>query len=442
MRIAVASAFGCGVGLWKRLADEGNEVMVYIGDSEGGPVVSHRKVGQGIVQRTDSWYGLLAWAKEKESMMLFDSSGLGNFADQARRAGVHVIGSGSFMDRLEKDRLFGQHIAERAGVKIPPYKEFGSLDETIAFARNGLETGVYFKSDTYIDSDATHGADDSEELVEYLTWLKTKTRNKIKNILQEKIDGFALSTARWWNGRSWIGPYEWTYERKKFMPGDVGPSTGCSLNAVGFYEDENPLIAQALNWEETTSDFLKNEAPPGLYDINAIVNEGEAYFLEWTPRFGWDSEGTSFLLYPNFSEHLWHVATGQGEFEQSDEIGFSIRLSVPPYPWEHGERDEKGTCVGVPIRGETGDLWSEGFVAYEVMQDEHGLAVAAPEGLVGLSAAVGSSVESLAQETLDFAKDLRIPGLQYRNDAGACILEDAERTIEEGFDDIPDGLLN
>lgn len=423
-------------------------------EKNGSPelLTSHRRVGEGIVPLVDGWFQLLDWAKTGArsgipTLMLFDSSGLGRFADDARRAGVYVVGGGTFADKTEKDRGYGANIAEAAGMKAPKVREFKSVDDTLAFARSGkLTHPVYWKTDAYIDADATHCAETADELVEYLSWIKTRTRSGIYNVLEEKKDGIALSTARWWNGRAWVGPYEWTLEHKKFMAGDVGPGTGCSLNAVGFYEDEAPEIAAALKWDALTPLFLKHDAPPGLYDVNAIVSDGEAFFLEWTNRFGYDSEGTSLTqLYGQLCEWLWYVGTGQGDggaLYEDGELAVGIRLSVPPYPWEHGERDEKGSCVGVPVNGETGNLWSDGFVAYQVAYEEAaGLSVAAPEGLVGLSAARGESLSELADETLEFAKKgLRIPGCQFRNDAGAVLADDAREVWEAGFPLTP-GLL-
>jgi phosphoribosylamine--glycine ligase len=453
VRVAIASAFACGVGVYRRLVDEGCNVLLWRGTEKAGSpelLYSHRKVGLNIVPLCDSWHELLAWAKAgmvsgEPTIMLFDSSGLGRFADDARRAGVHVVGGGGFMDRLEKDRGFGANVANQAGMLAPSVVEFKSLDATLDYARSGkLDRPVYWKTDTYIDGDATHKADDADELIEYLSWIKTRARNEIHNVLQDKLDGVALSTGRWWNGRAWVGPYLYTFERKKFMAGEIGPSTGCSLNAVGFYEDEDPLIAQATHWDALTPLFLGREAPVGWYDVNAIVAKDEAYFLEWTPRFGWDSEGTSLtLLYENLSTWLWYVATGQGDGGGTKPgIGFSIRLSVPPAPWEYGERDERGSAVGIPVRGDVGDLWSKGFVGYELAWEQDlGLHVAAPEGLVGLSAAYGDAVSDLAEQTLSFAKErLRVPGLMFRNDAGEAVTEDAEKACAEGFDDLHEGL--
>lgn len=448
MRVAIASPFACGVGIWKRLADEGHDVLVWCGDYKDGPrmLTSHRHVGRGIVPRTDSWETLLDFARDGArqgpTIMLFDGSGLGELADIARKAGVHVIGGGTFCDRLESDRAFGRKIATQAGMQHPPYMEFASIDDTIAFAQTKLDRPVYFKTDAYIDADATKGADDPDELVEYLEWIKTKARPGTKNLLEQKMDGPALSTGRWWNGRAWVGKYLGDWERKKFLAGDIGPSTGCALNAVWFYDDE-PEIARSLCWEALTPLFIKHEAPPGWYDVNAILNEGTAYYLEWCGRFGWDSEGLALCtLYDDLGAFLWSVATGQGELAVRDEIALSVRLSVPPYPSEHIARDDKASSHGVPVKGKVGDLWSGGFIGYQLQHDEEtGLTVAGAEGIVGLSAARGYSVEEMSETILDFAKDgLRVPGLQYRNDVADCVVDDTKKAAEMGFTDLPEGL--
>lgn len=451
--MAIASNFGTGAGLWRRLVDEGCDVLVWIGelDSQKSPqiLLSHRKVGIGIVPRTDSWSTLLEFAKTGmraniPTVMLFDSSGLGALADDARAAGVHVIGGGKFCDRLEFDREFGQRIASDAGCALPPYQQFNSIDETIAFARTSLDQPVYWKTDTYIKADATKGCDTPDELIEYLEGIKREARPNIKNILQAKIDGPALSTGRWWNGKAWVGPYSGDWERKKLMAGEIGPATGCSFNAVWWYEQDCPLIAHATCWDGLTPLFLKQNAPAGFYDVNCVLSDGQAFFLEWCARLGWDSEPLGMCtLYDNLSEFLWSIATGQGDGGGlRTELALSVRLSVPPYPSENVGRDDKASCVGVQVAGDTGNLWGDGFVAYELQHDdEKGLTMAAPEGIVGLSVARGFSLEELGETTLEFAKKcLRVPGLQYRNDAAECIAEDTKKAAEAGFDDLHEGL--
>jgi hypothetical protein len=238
-----------------------------------------------------------------------------------------------------------------------------------------------------------------------------------------------------------VGPYIGIIEHKKFMSGDIGPSVGCSFNAVWFYPEVKPMTAISLNWDRLTELFLKHEAPPGLYDANAILCNGETHFLEWCARLGYDSEPASQLLIKDLGKWLWWVATAQGEQpEIREEIALSIHLSVPPYPSEIG-RDQKGSPVGLRIDGEVGNLYSDGFIAYEVGVKDGVLTLAAPSGSVGLSAAIGDSLEELGEQTLDFAKKkLRVAGLMFRNDAAEMIRKDAETAREEGFTDFPEGL--
>lgn len=441
MRVAIASSFGCATSWWRRLVDEGHDVRVWIQPQ------SHKTVADGIVPKAGAYDDLLSWAKEgslrrEPTIFLFDSSGLGEKADEARRWGLRVVGGGSFCDKLEKDRLFGQKIAEKAGARVPPYQEFSSISECCSAAEKLGDTGTFFKTDRYIDGDATHGADSGAEMTEYLRGLIGRAGGHGRCILQEKIGGVPLSTARWWNGVRFVGPYEGTYENKKLMNDNVGPATGCSFNAVWFYEDEHPRIAELLGWEALEDDFRKHEAPPGLYDINVMVDdEGEAWYLEWTPRLGYDSEMTSARLIPNLGAHLYAIATGREMPAVYDELAYAVRIGVPPYPSEHVQKDDKASSDGVTVNGADG-LWSDFFIPYCVKDDPNGqLVVAGPEGLVGLSLATGDSLEDLHEQVIDYAKKgLRVPGAMFRTDGAKDTAEQAEKLLEAGIEVHP-GLL-
>lgn len=439
MRIGIASYFGCGLSIWTRLQAEGHDVRVWIQPQ------SHKSIGEGIITHAGQFPELLAWCKDgarsgTPTLMLFDSSNLGDKADEARKAGLAVVGGGSFCDKLEKDRDFGFKIAREAGCNIPEFKEFPSISATMAWAKSQEIPPVFWKTDKYLTGDTTHGAENSAELVEYLEGVQRDFGDRIKNIVQKKIDGTPLSTARWWNGKDWVGPYEGTYENKKFMNDDVGPSTGCSFNAVWFYDEEEPKIARLLGWEKLSDSFRKNEAPAGLYDINAVVDhEGEAWFLEWTPRFGYDSEPTSFRLIPDLGAHLYCVAYGHTPAEPSGSLAYALRLSVPPYPWEHGSKDDKGSAHGTRVLGVDG-LWDGNFIGYCLRIGDLGLECAGPEGVVGLSLAVGEDVEDLGQETLDYAKSLNVAGLGYRTDGAKDCAEKGAELAAAGIDVHP-GLL-
>jgi phosphoribosylamine-glycine ligase len=419
-----------------RLQDEGCDVLVWI-DRDKPPTDKIAHVGDGLVEKARSWDDLLAWAKEgmqsgEPTLILFDASGMGEKADEARAAGVYTVGGGSFMDKLESNREFGQQIAEAAGCKLPPFVAFNSLSSVKKFAETLGATPVYFKTDSYLSADDTRKCEHGAALYRYMDELQAEYRDKIKCIVQKKIDGVPLSTGRWWNGKAWIGLYLWDIEHKALMNDDVGPSTGCSFNAVGFYADESPRIAQQLGWEKLTSEFLKHEAPPGWYDINAVVTEDDAYFLEWTPRLGYDSEMTSFRLVGDLSKQLWAVATGQEPSVHSSNIAYSVRMWIPPYPWEFTEWTDTHSNLGTRIHNWGEELWAGNFVPYQVRMVGDNLEIGSTEGIVGLAIAVGTDLSELHDEAMDYAKQLDVRGLGYRTDGGAVVKKDAEELAKRG----------
>jgi phosphoribosylamine-glycine ligase len=456
MRIALVCDYSGCLSWAKRLHDEGHDVLLYIGGPKkgaSGRETSLKKVGTGIVPRTESYTYLISWIKDghtkgEPAMILFALSGQGERADDARKMGLYVVGGGSICDKMEFDRTFGRQLAEEAGILIPPYTSFPTLSATIKHAEEQGKNmpEVYFKTDSFISSDCTKKCKDSKSLISYVKSLRDQdVKDATKNDLEECVDGVAVSTERWWNGRAWVGPFFGLIERKKFMTDEVGPSTGCSMNAVWAYKD-TPMTAEALHWEELGAVFTKHKVPAGLYDINAILKDGEAYFLEFCARLGYDSEPTGQMLYNELGRWLWFVATGQGDGGGfRDGIAVSLHLSVPPYPiFDAFDENHKKSPMGAHINGKNlGDLHSGPFIGYEVMAEDGQLMVGGPDGDVGLAACVGESLADCAEQNYEFAKDgIECAGLQFRSDAGKAILEDAEKALEQGFSDLPEELYN
>jgi phosphoribosylamine--glycine ligase len=426
VRVAIASSFGTGLSIWARLQDEGCDVLVWIEDAE------QKHVGEGIVPKTGSWSTLLAWAREDvaRTVMLFDSSGLGEQAEEARSRGVLVVGGGVFCDKLEKNRLFGFEIAQQAGALLPPYQDFPSFLHARQFVE-GIDAPIFWKSDRFLESDATKGTDNGEKMGQYLDGIIRRFGGYGSCMVQEKIDGVPVSTARWWNGRAWVGPFETTLEHKKCWNDDVGPATGCAFNLLWFGNTIDDRLEDVF--DNLTPTFLAKQAPPGIYDINCIAGkDGNCYFLEWTPRFGYDSEPTSFALIHSASAWLWAIATGTELPDWSRDLALSLRLSIPPYPWEHAKREYKHGAHGVEVRG-VDSLWGQDFLAYELGRNEHGLYVASPEGIVGLAYAQGSDLDALDAAVKETVKRIDVAGLQYRTDPGNELAEDLDTLAQSGF---------
>jgi phosphoribosylamine--glycine ligase len=416
--------------------EEGCEVLLF--------VKKDRKniIGKGIVPLATSLAQWLAWgAKDPSTIYFFDQTAMGDLADQLRKSGKLVLNGGTFMDRLELDRSWGSEMVEKAGVLAPPTYKFNSISETIAFLQTNPKQvhgdgGWAWKPDKDIGCDATLVAKDSQRIIDHVEHIRRRFSDNLKCILQEKIDGVAVSTARWWNGKTWVGPMQGTIENKKFLDGNLGPATGCSFNVVWFYWNEVEKIGEALKWDVLADSFRKNNAPPGIYDINAMLNKKGAWFLEWTPRLGIDSEMTSQKGIISLKEFVYNLVMGKDveHLFDKDFCYFDVRLSVPPYPNSVESADYKSPALGVPVKGMDG--LSQGMFVVGQMQynPEEGFSVADDFGLLGYVVIKGRSMKKAYDELYKFIKEkLVIPDLQYRTDAVKTLQEDVDKMIEYGW---------
>ena len=445
MRFALYSVRGGNLWLHKRLVDEGHEVLVYI-DKENGKNSQH--VGDGIIPKTLNLGEWTQFARHAGTISLFDFTGKGELADRLRSAGCFVVGAGEFCDRLENDRPFGEAFAEAHGIQAPPSYRFSTLTQAIAFLKKDPKQkhgdgGWAWKPNQDLGADSTWIDDDTESM---MRWLQLCALPKFGDnhtcLLQEKIKGVAVSTARWWNGRAWVGPYNGTIEEKKMMPGDVGPSTGCMLNLVWYYAGA-PHIATELQFERLAATFRQKNAPPGIYDINAIVNRKGVWFLEWTPRFGYDSEATAqrgITNYAGFLSALVH-GTSVDAFFDSNHVYAGVRLTLPPYPLSASDLKESlkpKLARTTPVLDGLDGLWDKFFVAEGLSKGPNGYVIDDASGHVGVAVSAGSSLKGCCDDLYAYLKDtLSIPNLSYRIDAEKIIEHDLDEMTALGWETTP-----
>lgn len=444
MRVAYCMQEGSTLAWAKRLKDEGADVMLYMAPQHKGGATRRQpswRVGEGIVPKArsrDEWVAF--GAAYPNTIWFFDTTDSGELAERLRMTGKLVVGGGEFCDRLENDREFGFKIAQECGVSIPPYKAFASVSAAIAFLKTSPQQevgdgGWAWKSNRNLDAGTFVGS--PPEVIEFLEGSVLPSEgDSIACILQERIAGVALSTARWFNGRSFVGPFEGTIEEKKFMNDDVGPSTGCSLNLVWFYQEAAPRVARMLHWDVIEAAFRKHNAPAGLYDINAVVTRSDVWFLEWTPRLGIDSELTSQRGIDSLSDLLLGLAYGKDvdTLFDTNRVYAGFRLSVPPYPTA-AEYDlpNKRNALGVPVNGADG-LWRKNFVGVGLQVLNERLVCADPDGFIGCVVGAGTNVSEIDNRLRDYvAHDLRVPKLQYRTDAAKIIERDLEAMEKAGY---------
>lgn len=346
-------------------------------------------------------------------LVVFDSSGLGEAADDARKV-TPTIGSSVLADRLEHDRLFGLEAMEQAGIAVPEWESFDDRAKAINWLRQKERRTVLKPlDDENLPKDTTYVSKSSEDMIHYI---EHKLIAKVKSfVLQTFVEGTEVSTEAWWTGDKWVAVNH-TLEEKKFMAGGIGPNTGCAGNVVWMPERTNAIFQRGL---EKIAPLLQAHDFVGMVDLNTIVTSGEAYGLEWTPRFGYEGTCNLTRLLPiEFGDFLSAVAIGDTPVYAGSNSSFAatVRLSVPPYPNAESSRRRDH----VPIQGLTPeDLTS--FILYDVRKEDDQLVTGGNYQVIGAPIGLGADIAGAFDEVEAAIKRLDVPDLQYRNDIKKCV---------------------
>ena len=391
-----------------RLMQEGLDVGVYIHSPQYRknydgmlPKVSVRSL-KTVLKTTDTVIFDTTRANErtKQDIILLKTFGLtsaspgvfGPVADKLKND-HRVIGSSTITEELELDK--GIKLAEEMGFAIPEFHKFKDLSEGIKFLTKTKNQWV-FKSNiefTYVESFAG----------ELLARMLEKKVTECEHILQEKIDGVEVSTEVW-IGKQGPKNLNQTIESKRLMAGNLGPAIGSQSNTV-YMKKTDDLISKALL---KMADYLHKEDYVGPCSVNVIVRDGVPYFLEWTPRFGYDALYCLLtLLKGTISEFL--LSDFDGEFHKG--YACSQRISIPPYPYASPSLLTT-FAKDVPVESKLMPF----FWAQDIYTDAGKIKCAGADGIVGVVTARDERLEAAWSKVYSAIGKLKIAAyLQYRN---------------------------
>jgi phosphoribosylamine--glycine ligase len=418
MKFLLYSVAGEGAQIAKRIEQEGNEVGVFIKDK------LYKTVFDGLLQKVEPESFI-----DKETVIIFDLSGNGSYADTLKRKGHYVYGASSFADDLEHDREFGFNAMKEAGIQIPQYNEFKDWNEAKGFVQNS-NNRLVFKPSGSMPCKLTYVSKDPEELVSYLDFVEKQYGSKIDSfILQEFIEGVVVSSECFCGREGFLFPGNHTVEVKKSMNDELGASTGCSGNVTWFLENSHILEEGVFKIEK----LCKKHGYIGQIDLNAVVNEQGVFGLEWTPRFGYDATPTLLNLFQDdIGKFFSDMSRGQqGEISVSTKCAGSVRVSIPPYPAEplaNVDPEKFSPSIGVPILG-----WEdveEYLYFYEVKMEEGRLYHSDGTGVICAACGEDEDAAKSIDECYKTIKKLNIPDIQYRTDLSK-VLSKMVKEVEE-----------
>lgn len=363
--------------------------------------------------------------KEKQDIALLKMFGcktnsdnvFGPVADKLKKY-IKVIGASAFTEAIEMDRKLGTDIAKKIGLEIPETHEFKSFAEGKAFLRGNRHLWV-MKPFANQALDLTYVEKFPGELLAKMDGELSQRLNedKIEYILQRVIEGVEIDIEGWFDGREFVH-FNHTIEEKRLMNNNLGPAIGSQNNTV---------------WIKRKSDFLKDNllkmAPMlkeanyiGPVDFNCIISEEDhkPYFLEFTPRFGYDA---LYCLLSLIDGSLKDFFLKDFRVKFYDGFVSSQRLTIPPFPYTSKELLQS-FAKDVPVLGKM-DHYP--FFWMEDVYKNAGLACAGSDGVLGVVTGRGHTLgESVAAVYRNLDKIKVGSYLQFRTDLGKA----AKRRLE------------
>ena len=417
MKFLLLSIDGAGLPIAIRLKLEGNNVAVYIHKNR------FKHLYDGMVKKLEK----KEWGKwiDDKTIIIFDTVKSGKVADRLRRQGHYVVGAGEMNDRMELDRQFGMELAKKAGLKVPPEKEFTSFDEAKVFVQQTKKRYI-MKPSGNIETWANYPSKNWKDMVRMLDFWKKNWTEEVRFVLQEMIDGQQMSIEGWYDGKKWKG-WNSTFEYKPLMKtySDTAPFTGECGSVVFYYGNEFGRL-----YNETFAKLIPHLRgyPSGPLDINCILNEEGAWFLEFTSRQGYPATYIQLLgVEDEWGKIYSDIAKGQFDgFHPKAEWITGARFCVPQ--WPYGRVDK--AYIGAPLFTHFKKKHLENILFLDVYLDEV-LRCGGTDGELGTCVGWGKTINEASKMMYDILKEVATYPMFYRPDIGEGL--DLQSLVSWGY---------
>lgn len=427
MRVLVIDTDGTGLDLCYRAAEADHEVK-WFQPKENGKIPLDGNGFSGI-EKVTGWKAEMLWAKSGLIVNLFNGP-ITKELDRYREFGFPVFGPSSKSSALEVKRSEGMRALETAGIDVPPYKTFTTLQDAMKYAGSVDKRLVFKTLGDEADKSLSYCAHSPEDMVGQISaWIEQGLTLKGPCMLQDFIEGIELGVSGWM-GKDGFLPKKWNLnvEYKKMMSGGYGPSTG-EMGTFCKYAEESKLADAVLAPMENT---LKKLGHIGDTDINCIIDEqGKPWPLEWTNRFGWPS--TQILMEAHEGDPVsWmkDALSGKDSLKVSYESAMGVLMAAPPFPYS----DEEGIANGMTISG-VEDNWD--FIApWQLMLEKGDYKSTGPYVL--LVRAIASEPHDVIPKTFAVVDRVKFPNRIVRDDIGKNLEKNLPILHSFGFSELPE----
>jgi phosphoribosylamine--glycine ligase len=348
MKLLVIDSFGGDGGLdfCMRAKADGHQVRWHFLRTD-----RTKDIGRGLVERVGNWREHMRWA---DLVVLTDNTKHLRELDFWRQQPgcPPIIGASVESASWELDRKTGQETFKKAGIAVPPFREFSDYDAAIAYVKR--EGRPFVSKPSYDESDKSlsYVAKTPADLVYMLDRWKRAKKLKGAFILQEKISGCEMAVGGWFGPHGFNRGWCENWEFKSLFPGDKGPNVG-EMGTVLRFVAKSKLADKVL--KPLTAALAKMKYV-GYVDVNCIIDEhGDPWPLEFTMRMGWPTFNIQQALVQG--DHVeWLADLARGRDSKPfvlDKVATGVVMALPEFPYN---KTPTANITGVPIQGVTTSL--------------------------------------------------------------------------------------
>jgi phosphoribosylamine--glycine ligase len=345
LNLLIVDIDGIGLDFAMRCTEHGHAVKMWVRPKNG----ERSRSGDGLVEKVSDWEKWCQWA----DLIVPTSNGAYMDRFEALRGyGYPVFGPSKESARLEIERSFGMEAFKKAGIEIPAYKMFKSLDEAEAHCWKSEERYVFKTLGSEEDKSLSYVAKTPASMINKIrSWKKRGLTLKGPCMLQTLIEGVEMGVSAWMGRDGFLRPRGENVEHKKLMPGNYGCNTG-EMGTVMWYTNRSKLSRQVL---DPLEEMLRRIGHIGDVDVNCIVDDqGKAWPLEFTCRLGCPA---FFIMCAQHEEPVqWMLDSmnGKDTLKVSEDVFVGLVLAQGRFPHKGGSKDD---VTGIPIEGITPKNW-------------------------------------------------------------------------------------
>jgi hypothetical protein len=285
---------------------------------------------------------------KNSNVVIFDEVGLGNYASEIDKKNKITLGTSKFSDLFNEDLEYKKSVLERCNLKLSDNK------------------------------------DGENETIE-------------------------LYTTAWFNGFSYIKPVHSYFKKTKFMERDLSIDTDCS-GCLLFYHKSNKITKTFLN---PLLKELKKTGYIGAVNIKSSITKDKLSLKDICLSFTYDNTYAALEgLRQPLGEFLFRFGSGViKKIKASEDFLVSVRVSIPPYPFETSEKYKILTVIEGINSENLKHIWLRD------VQNENGVYKSANcDGYLLSVSARGLTPYQAFKRTYRTINNLRINNIQYRSD--------------------------